>query len=86
MSRFEMRIMGILLLLMPLMIVVSWTGLMVSFEYPDILRKPVGVILRMYLEALKMYWTGMVVSSLLIIPIVMMLYRLTSQTSRRVWG
>lgn len=85
MSRYEIRILGILLLLMPIIIVISWTGLMVSFEYPDILRKPAEVILRKYSEGgvtLKMYWAGMVISSLFIIPIVMLLYRLTSQTNR----
>lgn len=85
MSRYEMRIIGFLLLLMPLLIVISWSGLMVSFEYPDILRFSVEDILHKYYEGgvvLKMYWIGMVLSSLLIIPIVMLLYRLTSHTNR----
>lgn len=84
MSRNEMRITGILMLLMPLMIVISWTGLIINFDYPDILRQPVDVILQNYSEGgktLKMYWAGMVVSSLLIIPIVMLLYRVTSHTN-----
>ncbi|MGO4375826.1 DUF4386 family protein, partial [Paenibacillus sp. MCAF20] len=85
MSRTGMRTMGILLLVMPLLISVSWTGLMITFDYPDILREPVEVILHKYREGgltLKLYWAGMVVSSLLIIPIVMMFYRLTSHTQR----
>lgn len=85
MNRLEIRILGILLLLMPLVITISWTGLMVQFEYPDILREPVEVILYKYHESgmtVKMYWAGMVLSSLLIIPIVMLLYRLTSYTNR----
>lgn len=85
MSRYEIRALGILLLVMPITIVVSWTGLMINFEYPDILREPVEVILHKYREggaALKAYWAGMVASSLLIIPIVMLLYRLTSRANR----
>lgn len=85
MNRMEFRMTGILLLLMPLFIIISWTGLMLSFEYPDILREPAHHILKKYQEGgmtLKLYWSGMVVSSLLIIPIVMLLYRLTSRTNR----
>jgi len=85
MSRYGMRIMGMLLLAMPVLIVISWTGLMISFDYPDILRKPTATILQQFEEGgvtLRMYWAGMVVSSLLIIPIVMLLYRLTSPINR----
>ncbi|GMK38880.1 hypothetical protein PCCS19_19340 [Paenibacillus sp. CCS19] len=85
MSRYGMRIMGMQLLAMPVLIVISWTGLMISFDYPDILRKPTAIILQQYEEGgvtLRMYWAGMVVSSLLIIPIVMLLYRLTSPINR----
>lgn len=85
MSRYEMRILGMLLLLMPLLIVISWTGLMIRFEYPDILRKPIEIILQNYHEGgttIKLYWAGMVVSSLLIIPIVTSFYRLTSDANR----
>lgn len=58
---------------------------MVEFEYPDILRESVEVILHKYHDGgliLKIYWAGMVLSSLLIIPIVMLLYRLTSHSNR----
>lgn len=85
MSRIEMRWTGLLLLMMPMVIIVSWTGLMIRFEYPDILREPVEVILHKYREGgmtVKLYWTGMVVSSLLLIPIVMLLYRFTSHANR----
>jgi len=85
MSRYEMRMAGILLLLMPLLIVISWSGLISRFDYPDILREPTSVILQQYAEGgftLKLYWAGMVLSSLLIIPIVLSLYRLTNQTNR----
>lgn len=85
MSRLEIRMTGTLLLLMSLLIIVSWTGLMIRFEYPDILREPVEVILLKVKEggiAIRLYWVGMVVSSLLILPIVMLLYRLTSHVNR----
>lgn len=48
MHRIEIRMTGILLLLMPLFIIISWTGLILSFEYPDILREPVEYILQKY--------------------------------------
>jgi len=82
MSHYEMRIFGVLLLLMPLLIVISWTGLIIHYDYPDILRAPVEVILYKYHEGgltLRMYWAGMVLSSLLIIPIVLLFSRLTRQ-------
>ncbi|MFD0674400.1 DUF4386 domain-containing protein [Cohnella sp. GCM10027633] len=85
MSRYEMRITGVLLLIMPLLIAISWTGLAIRFEYPDILRQPVEVILQKYHDGgmtIKTYWIGMVVSSLLILPIVTLFYRLTSRTNR----
>lgn len=85
MSRNELRAAGILLLLLPLTIVVSWTGLMIRFEYPDILRQPVEDILLAYRDGgwqLKLYWSGMAASSLLIVPVVMMFYRLTGQANR----
>jgi len=82
MSRCEMRVFGVLLLLMPLLIVLSWTGLIIHYDYPDILRAPVEVILHKYHDGgltLRIYWAGMVLSSLLIIPIVLLFSRLTSQ-------
>ncbi|QJD85657.1 DUF4386 domain-containing protein [Cohnella herbarum] len=85
MSRYEMRMMGILLLLMPLLIVISWSGLISRFDYPDILREPTSVILQQYDEGgitLKLYWAGMVLSSLLIIPVALSLYRLTNHANR----
>jgi hypothetical protein len=78
MHRYVMRTTGILLLMMSLAIVISWTGLILRFEYPDVLRQSVDVILQSYHEggvALRIYWAGMVLSSLLMIPIVMLLYR-----------
>jgi hypothetical protein len=82
MSRYEIRGFGALLLLMSLLIVLSWMGLIIHYDYPDILRAPINVILHKYHEGgltLRMYWAGMVVSSLLIIPIVLLFSRLTSQ-------
>ncbi len=84
MSRFEMRVFGALLLLMPLLIALSWTGLIIHYDYPDILRAPVEVILHNYHEGgltLRMYWAGMVLASLLIIPIVLLFRRLTGQNN-----
>ncbi|TYP69538.1 DUF4386 family protein [Paenibacillus methanolicus] len=85
MNRYKMRTFGILLVLMPLLIVLSWTGLIVRFNYPDILREPVAAVLRKYHEGgatLTLYWAGMVAASLLIFPIVLLFARLTSPANR----
>ena len=85
MGRYELRITGIILLIMPMLIALSWTGLMIDFDYPDILREPVDIILQQYHDGgitLTIYWIGMVISSLLIIPIVLLFYRLTSPINR----
>ncbi|TMV48053.1 DUF4386 domain-containing protein [Paenibacillus mesophilus] len=85
MSRMEIRTAGIVLLLMPLLIIISWTGLMIRFEYPDILRQPVELIMQKYETGgslVKLYWSGMVLSGMLIIPVVALLYRFTSAANR----
>jgi len=68
---------GILLIAAPVILFVAWTLLMITFEYPDILRQPVGKVLQKYSEggiSLKWMWGEMALSTGLLIPIALLLH------------
>lgn len=76
---------GILLIAVSLLMAASWTGLMAAFDYPDILRQPVADILTKYADggiALRLYWTGLAIGSLLIVPAAATLYLVFRKTER----
>ena len=65
------RTTGILLIAVPLVFTAGFTGLQVSFDYPDILRHPAGEVLSRFAAAgadLHLYWYAMMVAALAMIP------------------
>lgn len=64
------RTAGILLIAVPLIFTAGFTGLQMTFDYPDILRKPAGDVLTRFAAAgadLHLYWYAMMSASLLMI-------------------
>lgn len=67
----NVRITGLLLLAVPLVFAAGFTGLQVTFEYPDILRHPAGEVLTRFAAAgvdLHLYWYAMMAAALAMIP------------------
>jgi hypothetical protein len=65
-----LRTAGILLMAVPLIFTAGFTGLQMTFEYPDILRHPAGEVLTRFAAAgadLHLYWYAMMAASLLMI-------------------
>lgn len=70
------RTAGILLMVVPLIFTAGFTGLQITFDYPDILRQPAGDVLTRFAAAgadLHLYWYAMMSASLLMIGAVMAL-------------
>jgi hypothetical protein len=70
------RTAGVLLMVVPLIFTAGFTGLQVTFEYPDILRQPAGDVLTRFAAAgadLHLYWYAMMSASLLMIGAVIAL-------------
>ena len=64
------RTAGSLLVAVPLIFTAGFTGLQMTFEYPDILRHPAGEVLKRFAAAgadLHLYWYAMMFASLLMI-------------------
>jgi hypothetical protein len=64
------RTAGMLLVAVPLIFTAGFTGLQMSFEYPDILRHPAGEVLTRFAAAgadLHVYWYAMMFAALLMI-------------------
>lgn len=64
------RTAGALLVAVPLIFTAGFTGLQLTFEYPDILRKPAGEVLTRFAAAgpdLHAYWYAMMFAALLMI-------------------
>jgi hypothetical protein len=64
------RTAGILLVAVPLIFTAGFTGLQMTFDYPDILRHPAGEVLTRFAASgadLHFYWYGMMFASLLMI-------------------
>jgi hypothetical protein len=68
---------GILLIVTPILFMVAFTILQINFEYPDILRRPAIAVMEKFAaggSSLIANWYLMVVSSILFIPISVMLH------------
>ncbi len=64
------RTAGILLVAVPLIFTAGFAGLQMTFEYPDILRKPAGEVLTRFAGAgadLHIYWYAMMFAALMMI-------------------
>lgn len=62
---------GILLVIVPVIFTAGFTGLQVTFAYPDILRHPAGEVLTRFASAgadLHVYWYAMMTAALGMIP------------------
>ncbi len=67
----SMRSTGILLIAVPIVFTAGFTGLQLTFEYPDILRHPAGEALTRFAAAgadLHLYWYAMMAAALAMIP------------------
>lgn len=62
---------GLLLIIAPLIFTAGFTGLQMTFDYPDILRRPAGEVLTRFASAgidLHIYWYAMTCAALALIP------------------
>lgn len=62
---------GILLIAVPLVFTAGFTGLQMTFDYPDILRHPAGEVLTRFAHAgwdLHAYWYAMMIAAVGLIP------------------
>lgn len=62
---------GLLLVAVPLVFTAGFTGLQITFDYPDILRHPGGEVLTRFAAAgvdLRLYWYAMMAAALGMIP------------------
>jgi hypothetical protein len=65
------RTTGSLLVAIPLVFTAGFTGLQMTFEYPDILRHPAGEVLTRFAAAgvdLHLYWYAMMAAAIAMIP------------------
>lgn len=65
------RTTGALLVAIPLVFTAGFTGLQMTFDYPDILRHPAGEVLTRFAAAgvdLHLYWYAMMLAGLAMIP------------------
>lgn len=73
------KVSGVFIILVALGFTISQIGITKIFNYPQILRSPVEVILKKFYEGgrlLKFFWTCFVLSSLMLIPMAAMLYKI----------
>jgi hypothetical protein len=66
----QSRAAGVLLVAVPLIFTAGFAGLQMTFDYPDILRRPAGEVLSRFAAAgadLHLYWYAMMAASLLMI-------------------
>jgi len=62
---------GALLIAVPLIFTAGFTGLQMTFDYPDILRHPAGEVLTRFAQAgwdLHVYWYAMMVAAVGLVP------------------
>jgi hypothetical protein len=69
---------GVLLILTPIAFNVFFTLLSVTFEYPDILRKPTGYVLRHFDaggSSLVAIWYGFMLTAVLFVPLAVLVHK-----------
>ena len=75
----ERTLTALSLVLTPLVLVVGFTSLTLTFDYPDILREPTGDILTQFRAggpALVAQWYSMVLASMLFVPAAVLFHKL----------
>lgn len=73
---------GVVLILTPLLTMVFFTLLQMSFDYPDILRTPTDTILRQFQagdSTLIAMWYGLMFSAVLFVPLTVLLHKNLAQ-------
>jgi hypothetical protein len=72
------RVTGIVLILTPIAFNIFFTLLSVTFEYPDILRKPTGYVLRHFDDGgrgLLAIWYGFMLTAVLFVPLAVLVHK-----------
>jgi len=78
------RVTGIVLILTPIAFNTFFTLLSVTFEYPDILRKPTGYVLRHFDaggRGLVAIWYGFMLTAVLFVPLAVLVHRVLARES-----
>jgi hypothetical protein len=76
-SKTHLKVTGTLLILTSIIFMTAFTLLQINFEYPDILRQPATAVMEKFMaggSGLIANWYLMVISSILFIPISVMLH------------
>lgn len=73
------KVSGVFIIMVALGFSISQIGITKIFNYPQILRSPVDVILQKYNEkraTLRFFWVGFALSSLMLIPLSAIFYKI----------
>ena len=76
------RVTGIVLILTPIAFNIFFTLLSVTFEYPDILRKPTSYVLRHFDaggSALVAIWYGFMLTAVLFVPLAVLVHKVLAR-------
>jgi hypothetical protein len=76
------RLTGIVLILTPIAFNIFFTLLSVTFEYPDILRKPTGYVLRHFDaggSGLVAMWYGFMLTAVLFVPLAVLVHKVLAR-------
>jgi len=76
------RVTGIALILTPIAFNIFFTLLSVTFEYPDILRKPTGYVLRHFDaggRGLVAIWYGFMLTAVLFVPLAVLVHKVLAR-------
>jgi Domain of unknown function (DUF4386) len=76
------RVTGIVLILTPIAFNIFFTMLSVTFEYPDILRKPTGYVLRHFDaggSGLLAIWYGFMLTAVLFVPLAVLVHKVLTR-------
>ena len=76
------RVTGIILILTPIAFNIFFTLLSVTFEYPDILRKPTGYVLRHFDaggSGLVAIWYGFMLTAVLFVPLAVLVHKVLAR-------
>ena len=76
------RVTGIILILTPIAFNIFFTLLAMTFEYPDILRKPTGYVLRHFDaggRGLVAIWYGFMLTAVLFVPLAVLVHKVLTR-------
>jgi len=76
------KVVGVFIIIVALGFTISQVGITKTFNYPQILRSPIDVILQKFYDGgvlLKFFWTCFAVSSLMLIPMSAIFYKILNR-------